>query len=282
MSLGRRICTVLIIAIIYLSTFRAIPSAIATDYLYKSYEWDYGGRHWTWSINIPKTLYDDYNGVSVSERTKNGPAGYDFLVTTRDKYVVGLANSLHNASTKQGYDAFNEVSFVLSFVQSLHYTSDSVSTGYDEYPRFPVETLVDDGGDCEDTSILFATLILILDYEAIFIHPPEHCAVGVWGTGLFGSYYTYNNKNYYFCETTGSGWNIGDLPSEFNGVSAYLYPIDQSMQYAKTEPNSWQPILWIAFFGICLAAGITYLLSKNAKQKQKGTLPPIPSPPSKI
>jgi hypothetical protein len=122
----------------------------------------------------------------------------------------------------------------LAFVQSLPYTSDNVTEGYNEYPRFPIETLVDDGGDCEDTSILFATLTLIWGYGTVYINPTDHYAVGILGNGLHGTSWEYpqgSNKTYYYCETTGDGFKIGQLPDEFAGQSAYIYPIDQSTQF---------------------------------------------------
>lgn len=126
MSSGKRICALLLVASISL-IFYPTPAAFATDYFYKSYEWDYGGNRWTTTTYIPKELYNQYNDVSVYQRTKNGPAGYGFLVTTQDQYVIGLANSLHDAATKKGFGAYDEVSFVLSFVQ----VSDTLQT------RFP-------------------------------------------------------------------------------------------------------------------------------------------------
>jgi hypothetical protein len=123
------------------------------------------------------------------------------------------------------------VSFILAFVQSLPYTSDNVTEGYNEYPRFPIETLVDDGGDCEDTSILFASLTLILGYGTIYLNPPNHYAVGILGNNLDGSFFTYNNKTYYYCETTGNNFKIGHIPDDFNGLSAYIYPINEREQF---------------------------------------------------
>ena len=122
-------------------------------------------------------------------------------------------------------------------MQSLQYTSDNVTEGYNEYPRFPIETLVDDGGDCEDTSVLFASLTLVMGYGTVYISPPNHYAVGILGNGLQGSSWTYprdSNQTYYYCETTGSGFKIGQLPDEFNGESAYIYPIDENRQYVPS------------------------------------------------
>jgi hypothetical protein len=202
-------------------------------YYSKSFAWDYGGQHWTWNLSIPAALYDAYKAVPVSTRTQDGPAGYGFCTTTEDYYIQSLAEKLNETTT--GYSSYDQVSFVLAFVQSLPYTSDNVTEGYNEYPRFPIETLVDGGGDCEDTSILFATLTLIMGYGTVYINPPNHYAVGILGNNIKGgTYWTYpegSNKTYYYCETTGSGFKIGELPEEFSGQSAYIYTIDKNKQF---------------------------------------------------
>ena len=219
-------------------------AAQTNGYYDKSFAWDYNGHHWTWNLSIPVDLYNAYKSVPVSTRTSDGPAGYGFCTTTKDSYVQTLANQLNDTANRQGYDVFHKVSFVLAFVQSLPYTSDSVTTGHDEYPRFPIETLVDDGGDCEDTSILFATLTLIMGYGTVYINPPDHYAVGILGNDLQGTYWTYpegSNKTYYYCETTGDGFTIGQLPDEFRGQNAYIYTIDESKQFVPqvvTLPTS--------------------------------------------
>ena len=152
-------------------------------------------------------------------------------IANGDKTEDNRVSSHHS----QRYKA--RVSFVLAFIQSLPYTSDSVTSGHDEYPRFPLETLVDNGGDCEDTAILFATLTLIMGYGTVYINPPEHYAVGILGEeGLPGYYFTYKDKRYYYCETTGDGWAIGDIPSEYQDVKATIYEINEYQQYV---PESW-------------------------------------------
>jgi hypothetical protein len=219
--------------------------AAQTDgYYNKSFAWDYNGKHWTWNLTIPQNLYDAYREVPVSTRTRDGPAGYGFCTSTEDSYVQSLAKGLKNSATQQGYNSYDQVSFVLAFVQSLPYTSDNVTEGYNEYPRFPIETLVDGGGDCEDTSILFATLTLIMGYGTVYINPPDHYAVGILGNDLHGTYWTYpegSNKTYYYCETTGNGFKIGQLPEEFQDQSAYIYIIDERKQFVTNfvvQPTS--------------------------------------------
>ena len=214
-----------------LSSTSAQPTTENGEYYNKTFTWTYNGNQWNWNLSVPKALYDAYNVVPDSTRTRNGPAGYGFLTTTQDYYMRVLAQKLNETTTSLQYTTYDQVSFILAFVQSLPYTSDSVTTGFDEYPRFPIETLVDGGGDCEDTSILFATLTLILGYGTVYINPPNHYAVGVLGNNLHGTYWNYQNQTYYYCETTGNNFKIGQLPDEFQGQQATIYSINQERQF---------------------------------------------------
>jgi hypothetical protein len=215
-----------------------------SQYYNTEFAWDYGGYHWDWNLSIPMAFFDAYIAIPDSVRTQYGIADFGFFTTTQDNYIQTIAEKLNDTATQLGYGSCDEVNFVLAFVQSIPYKMDNASTGYQDYPRFPVETLVDDVGDCKSHSILFATLMLILGYDTVFINPPDHLAVGVLGNNLQGTYWTCNNKTYYYCETTGVGFTIGELPQQFTGQTASVYPIDESEQYvpnlqatSSTEPN---------------------------------------------
>jgi hypothetical protein len=197
----------------------------------REFTWDYGGNHWIWNLNIPVALYNAYKAVPDSERTQNGPADYEMMVTTKDGYMQTLTEKLNETADQLGYGPVDKLNFVLAFVQSISYSSDLNTTGFEEYPRFPIELLVDQTGDCDCKANLFATLTLSLGYGAVFINPPDHLAVGVLGDNLQGTYWKYQNQTYYYAETTGVGFKVGDLPDEFKGKSAYIYPIDETKQY---------------------------------------------------
>jgi len=197
----------------------------------REFAWDYGGNHWVWNLSIPVSLYEAYKAVPDATRTRNGPAGYDMMVTTKDSYIQDLTEKLNETANQQGYGPVDKINFVLAFVQSIPYSTDLNSTGYEEYPRFPIEVLVDQTGDCDCKSDLFATLTLDLGYGAVFINPPDHLAVGVLGNNLQGTYWTYQNQTYYYAETTGVGFKVGDLPDVFKDQTAYVYPIDENNQY---------------------------------------------------
>ena len=202
-----------------------------TQYYSRSFSWNYGGNTWAWNLSIPVALYDAYAQVPDSVRTQVPLSGFGYFTTTEDSYLQSLALKMNETANQQGYSAVQTVNFALAFVQSIPYQTDLNSTGYQNYPRFPVEFLIDNVGDCKSHSVLFASLTLLLGYDAVFINPPDHLAVGVLGDNLGGTYWTYNDQNYYYCETTGEGFTVGQLPDQFSGVGAYVLAIDTSEQY---------------------------------------------------
>lgn len=198
---------------------------VGNSTLNRHYEWQFDGRPWSWDMMIPATQYYYY---------KDQVRTYDYAsyMTEDNDYIESLAEELKDCADSEGWSSFKLVSFTLAFVQSLEYTSDSVTTGYDEYPRYPIETLVDKGGDCEDTSVLFATLIQAdpMNIDAVLLilpaDNPEHMAAGVAGeNGIQGAYYEYDERNYYYCETTGEGWTVGDIPDDYKYVTVQIIQV---------------------------------------------------------
>ena len=69
--------------------------------------------------------------------------------------------------------------FLLSFVQGgISYVKDPLTVATD-WPRYPSETLMLGGGDCEDSSILYAELLRLAKIENAILSVPQHAAVGV-------------------------------------------------------------------------------------------------------
>ena len=65
-----------------------------------------------------------------------------------------------------------------------------------------------------------------IGYDAVLILPSGHAAVGIEGSGYYGSYYSYNGVEYYYCETTYSGWEMGEIPSDYSGQSATILQVE--------------------------------------------------------
>lgn len=198
------------------------PEPVSTETIDKEYEWRYDGKTWTLTLSIPDSLYEYYRGLD-----RPPTEDYSIYVTHPydDEYVRVIVEKFNFIAIDEGYTEAEKVNLVISFVQSLPYTSDKVTTPFDEYPRYPLETLVDGGGDCEDSSILTAALLDKLNYDVMLLGLPTHMAVGVYIEGVEGSYYPYDSREYFYLETTSEGWRLGEIPSEYKGASAYLYPL---------------------------------------------------------
>jgi hypothetical protein len=204
------------------SSLEMVPEPESTGYIEREYIWDYGGYSWTLSLSIPDSLYR-YYGAKERVETED----YSVYVThpDDDDYLGTIIREFNRIALEEGYTEAEKVNLIITFVQSLPYTSDSVTTAFDEYPRYPIETLVEYGGDCEDTSILTAAFLDALYYDVILINPPEHMAVGI-GIDAYGTYWELDGEKYFYLETTGEGWEIGEMPPEYAEETAYIYEME--------------------------------------------------------
>ncbi|EJN61283.1 hypothetical protein [Halogranum rubrum] len=181
------------------------------------FEGQTSGRAWTVSFVAYKSAYVR---EKYAERKRRSQYVTDALADgTADAFGAILnaeaeANGFHTRRAK--------VDFLIDFVQNLPYVPDDVSTGYDDYTKHVVETLVDGGGDCEDTAVMLASLLQSssFEYDTVLLLFPGHMAVGVYGEGLPGAYYEYGGRRYYYVETTGRGWDLGVVPDEYRTASA--------------------------------------------------------------
>ncbi len=194
----------------------------STELIVRDYTWTYRGE-WSWEAKIPLSLYDYYQKIP-----RPTTDDYSIYVThpLDDPYIDLLVKKIKEAAQQKGYTEYETIEFAAAFVQSLPYTVDSITTPFDEYPRYPIETLVDKGGDCEDTSILLASIIDKIGYGVVLIELPDHCAVGVKsGENITGTYWEYDGSKYYYIETTDLGWEIGKLPEVYENKVASIYPM---------------------------------------------------------
>jgi len=198
-------------------------------YYYAHYEWDYKRTSWTYDAEVPVEFY---NYFASEPRSSHDYARY-VDNPDDDEWINDLANDFVIAAEEKGWNEFETVSFALAFIQSMPYTSDTVTTGYDEYPRYPIETIVDGGGDCEDTSILFSSIVREMGYGTVLLWLKEdaHMAVGVsvswelidsWRQNYSITYYSHNGGYYAYCETTGEGWELGEMPGDLIGTATIL------------------------------------------------------------
>jgi predicted transglutaminase-like cysteine proteinase len=184
-----------------------------------TYDWWYSGDQ---TLRLPSLVwfFEYYKGLSRFDL--NDYAAYVFDPYD-DSFIAYLAHNLVSQSHAQSDIA--RINFVASFVQSIPYMKDDPNNDSYEYPRYPLETLEENRGDCEDKAILGAALLSELGYNVSLLRLPDHMAVGVHLDTAGGSY-TYYVDRYYYLEMTAVNSPLGRVPPEYQGLTnATVYPI---------------------------------------------------------
>ncbi len=188
------------------------------------YTWQFDGKTFHLDVSVPQSLIEYYR-----DRDHDIPHEDWYILASDpldDAFISTLVWQLTDLAREAGYTSKEAIlQFVIRFVQALPYSQDVATTGFDEYPRFPVETIVDAGGDCEDTSILMATLLMELGYDVVLFLLPNHVGVGVELENGSGFFIEQNGKKYYYLETTGYGWNIGEVPPQLQNYGTAQFTV---------------------------------------------------------
>lgn len=127
----------------------------------------------------------------------------------QEGFYNDLLTQLRRVRDERGLDADRYAELLTVFAQSLTYQTDPV----DLEPKFPVETVVDGAGDCDDKSLLLAGLLAREGYDvAILLFEPEkHVALGIRSEDI-----GYRDTGYAFTETTTGGF-VGMVPEGLAG-----------------------------------------------------------------
>ncbi len=183
---------------------------------------------------IPRPSWDDYRDKP------NNRSYYDFFAEYKsiashpdDDYIIrAVASELEETASAEGLDDKEKAELALNFVQSFTVTSDNETTPFNEYPRYPLETLFERGGDCEDTSILLAALLTEMGYDVALLVFEDYDHIGL-GINMPPEYKMYGNswihddgRRYWYLDTLGKQ-SIGWSPEPYDQTSAYVYPIGQ-------------------------------------------------------
>ncbi len=145
--------------------------------------------------------------------------------STDNTRVHQVLRYINRAINKAGLSELEQMQFILDFVQSpnITYKVDSECEEIEnprEYARFPDETMFDGRGDCDCKAVLAAVLFKEAGFKTAYITTMDHAAVAVASKRPMGSrivelgdtsLLTNDGHMYYFCETTGDGFRIGDL-----------------------------------------------------------------------
>jgi transglutaminase-like putative cysteine protease len=181
--------------------------------LTETIKFHYGGELRTHKLSFNVSDYNYYKKLGKKEFEP------DYAIYAREAsghaYIETMAKSLATEAKKLGLEGTDLVEYLVAFVQEgIPYVTDPDNGGYD-YPRFPIETIVDGKGDCEDKAALLASILNVYGYDAVLLSPPGHMAVGIRCEDCEEGTYELDGNKYIYVETTVKGWPIGIVPPQF-------------------------------------------------------------------
>lgn len=224
---------ILLVLMLFSASLSAHTVVEYDGYFEVEHSWKYNGKDCSITLNISTDLYDYYRNdrehLAYVYQFNDGevpPNYYSFMLSEHDR---PLMHALAQEFSRYALTEKDQIELALSFVQSLPYAFDSDSKDEDEYVRYPVETLVDGCGDCEDKVALLVALLYEMDKDFVLLVMPEHMALGVHCDEIEGHLYLlYQGKKYYFMETTMPNWSIGQIPEDYFGAEAEVVPVDDT------------------------------------------------------
>ncbi|MCX6093426.1 MAG: PKD domain-containing protein [Candidatus Bipolaricaulota bacterium] len=127
---------------------------IPDGYVMERFEWQYADETQYWDLLVPWSLYRTYRDRIRNTAEEKFDYGY-YVEDPLDEPTIEDYSALLWERSGEDVDAFIECT--LFFCQgAITYEADPSGK---EWPLYPIETLVDGAGDCEDSTILFVSLL---------------------------------------------------------------------------------------------------------------------------
>jgi len=181
-------------------------------------------------VSILPSIINYYGNLT---HTVNDNSDYAQFITPQA--VAPIAECLRKGVANLPYSNELFADAVLAFVHQITYNVTS--------PKYPVETLVDNYGDCVGLSTLAASIMEAGGLQVVLILytniNPQHMNVGVYlpytpvyHTPLIGpTSFTYDNETYWTAECTpAANWKVGDQSPSLNSANAIIIPINNATQ----------------------------------------------------
>lgn len=204
----------------------AAANPVFSDTVTRTVKWKYNGYAFSASLKFSYSDYQYYHGLSKTQ-------AYNRFASENSshQYLLSLAAQLDVDAEKHGFSKPEMAEYLVAFVQQgIPYVKDPYNKGKD-YPKYPIETIIDRGGDCEDKSALLVALLNTFGFDAVLIVLPGHMAAGLWSDRQ-GAYYLHNNKRYCYIETT-APWKIGSMPAQYRKSKATLLDVARPAVFTR-------------------------------------------------
>lgn len=205
----RRRCGVALVAVAL--TAGVFPAHGAL--IQRAYQWEFLDRSWQLTHSFSAEHYRFFRSLP---RVTDFNEYASYISDPRDDdQLTSLITEVEEMAYAAGLNYWERLNLIIALVQSFTYVEED-----GEYPRYPIETLVEGQGDCEDLAILTVAILQQMGFSSVLLAYTEerHIAVGVrvvLPAGSDAHAYEWNGDAYYYLETTSTGWEIGEIPSVY-------------------------------------------------------------------
>jgi hypothetical protein len=237
-----RVLALMLAALVGLPGCALLPSAaLPPDVVYPSIEpvaeatplpaaelsWSFEGSDVRLTVQLDPAVYEGADRAEKSvllfrdlERDQWIPDYYRAFIDEphQEPLYDALLAALRAERDSRGLDSDRYAELIVSMVQALMYRTDPVNL----QPKFPIETMHDLDGDCDDKTLLAAALLAREGYDVsmLLFSAEEHMALGIRTNGN-----TYGKSGYGFIELTTPSL-IGWIPKESaDGVELVSEPM---------------------------------------------------------
>lgn len=193
-----------------------------------------GHRHFRLNIVVSESLHEYYVG-----KTHNAAHISDFAKFVTPYVLNPVADRLWDIYA----DDEDFANGVLMMVHQIPYQETA-------NPKYPLETMVENVGDCDLFSFVAASIIMAgeLDVVLLYYEGEAHMNIGVElshepdDARQEISYVTHGDKRYYVAECTGgdwqSGWRIGECPTGLEQATVQVITLENHEQVAPGQVSA--------------------------------------------
>jgi len=216
-------------------TISLCAASVSGSTVSRTYQWLFQDRYFTLTHGFSLERYRYFQALPRIAAYSQ----YSAYITDShdDDELALLVTDLERAARSASLNVWEKLNLIIAFVQSIPYVPEA-----EEYARYPLETLVEQKGDCEDSAILTAAILHQMGYPVVLLVflEEQHIATGISvlppKPGNYRSY-RYAGRDYYYVETTCEGWQIGTIPERYTSTPE-IVALDQTT-LGLFDPRVW-------------------------------------------
>ncbi len=176
----------------------------------------YGAKNADKTIT-PGTYWNETDKISAYYRSF-------FEGNAIDGFYDDILKKIRHLKVAEGFSDEEYLEFMITFVQQIPYDHEAGD------PRFPVEVVYDNKGDCDEKSMLLTGMLSREGYDTALIIFPEyrHATAGIRiitsGDTSFREFKSEDGRKYVFIESTALSY-IGQYPEYYEDAYAIVIPV---------------------------------------------------------